>query len=61
VYDYITKPVDFSELKRKIEEGLKSRQAVSVQKTLYGLNWAMLISMPFWLALGIYFAYHWLK
>jgi DNA-binding NtrC family response regulator len=61
VFDYITKPVDFSELKKKIEEGLRTKNAVSVQKTLHGLNWAMLISIPFWLALGIYFANQWLK
>jgi DNA-binding NtrC family response regulator len=60
-FDYLTKPIDLEVLKKKIEEGLKTRQQASSRNTLKGLNWAMIISIPFWLVLGIIFAHSWLK
>jgi DNA-binding NtrC family response regulator len=61
VFDYLTKPVDLIELKKKIEEGLKTREAAHTRKTLTGLNWAAIISIPFWLVWGIIWAHSWLK
>lgn len=55
-FDYLTKPVDLAELKGKIEKGLKLRKRALSGLTLKGLNWAMIISIPFWLILGIILA-----
>ena len=61
VFDYLTKPLDLAELQKKIKEGLKTRQAAEARKTWRGLNWAMIISIPFWLVLGIILTQRWLK
>lgn len=60
-FDYLTKPLDLEVLKKKIDEGMKVRQESSSRKTLKGLNWAMIISIPFWLAMGVIFAQSWFK
>ena len=60
-FDYLTKPVDLTELKLKVERGLEKKSMGKSIKTLKGLNWAMIISIPFWLALGIIFAHSWFK
>ena len=56
-FDYLTKPVDLTELKLKVERGLEKKSMGKSIKTLKGLNWAMIISMPAWLLLGILLAY----
>lgn len=55
-FDYLTKPVDLAELKTKIEKGLKVRKHALSGLTVKGLSWAMIISIPFWLILGILLA-----
>ncbi|MFQ5709479.1 MAG: response regulator [bacterium] len=56
-YDYLVKPVDLTELKLKIERGLERKKMGKSIVTLRGINWAMIISIPIWLTLGIYLAY----
>lgn len=56
-FDYLTKPVDLSELKLKIERGLEKKNMGKSLRSLRGLNWAIIISIPAWLMLGILLAY----
>ena len=56
-FDYLTKPVDLAELKLKVERGLEKKNMGKSIRTLKGLNWAMLISIPVWLVLGIWLTY----
>lgn len=55
-FDYLTKPVDLADLRTKVERGLKIRRRATSSLTLKGLSWAMIISIPFWLILGIILA-----
>lgn len=55
-FDYLIKPVDLHELQLKLERGLENRKTVRSNSALKGLNWAMIISIPIWLILGIYIA-----
>lgn len=55
-FDYLIKPVDLEELRVKIERGLEHRQMGRSLTTLRMLNWAMIVSVPLWLALGIILA-----
>jgi len=56
-FDYLVKPVDLDELKLKVERALEKKKMRKSIATLKGLNWAMIISIPVWLALGIVLAY----
>ncbi len=56
-FDYLTKPVDLNELKLKVERGLEKKSMVRSNKALRGMNWAMILSIPVWLTLGIFLAY----
>lgn len=55
-FDYLIKPVDLSVLKLKIEQGLVKRNVGISRSALKGLHWAMIISVPIWLLLGIFLA-----
>jgi len=56
-FDYLVKPVDLSELRLKVERALERKSMGKSISTLRGVNWAMIISIPFWLILGIVLAY----
>lgn len=56
-YDYLIKPVDLNELRLKIDRALEKKDIGKSLTTLRGVNWAMIISIPIWLALGILIAY----
>ncbi len=56
-YDYLIKPVDLNELRLKIERALEKKEIGKSITTLRGVNWAMIISIPIWLALGIWISY----
>jgi len=56
-FDYLVKPVDLVELKLKVERALEKKKMGRSIKILKGLNWAMIISIPLWLSLGIFLAY----
>jgi len=56
-FDYLVKPVDLAELKLKVERALEKKKMVKSTAILKGLNWAIIISIPLWLCLGIWLAY----
>lgn len=55
-YDYLVKPVNLDELKLRIERGLERKEHMKSLPLLKGLNWALIISIPLWLVLGIILA-----
>lgn len=56
-FDYLVKPIDLNELKLRVERALEKRKMGRSIATLRGVNWAMIISIPIWLILGIVLAY----
>jgi DNA-binding NtrC family response regulator len=56
-YDYLIKPVDLNELRLKIDRALAKKEIGKSITALRGVNWAMIISIPIWLALGIWISY----
>jgi DNA-binding NtrC family response regulator len=54
--DYISKPFNLDELKMKIERALLERSLKERLKNVRGVVWALLISIPAWLILGIILA-----
>jgi DNA-binding NtrC family response regulator len=55
-YDYLVKPVNLDELKLRLERGLERKEHIKSLPLLKGLNWALLVSIPLWLVLGIILA-----
>jgi DNA-binding NtrC family response regulator len=55
-FDYLVKPVNLDELKLRIERGLERIEHLKALPLLRGLNWALLVSIPLWLVLGIILA-----
>ena len=55
-YDYLVKPVNLDELKLRIERGIERVEHLKALPLLRGLNWALLVSIPLWLVLGIILA-----
>jgi DNA-binding NtrC family response regulator len=52
-YDYMTKPLNLEDVRIKIERALHVRGVEKSLKKASGLFWAVLISVPLWLILGI--------
>jgi DNA-binding NtrC family response regulator len=52
-YDYITKPLQMEDVRIKVERALHTKSLEKSLKKLSGIAWAMLISIPIWLILGI--------
>jgi DNA-binding NtrC family response regulator len=52
-YDYITKPLQLEDVRIKIERALHTKGLEKSLKKLSGIAWAILISIPIWLILGI--------
>ena len=52
-YDYLVKPVNLDELKVRLERGIERKEYIKSLPLLKGLNWALLVSIPLWLVLGI--------
>jgi DNA-binding NtrC family response regulator len=58
-FDYVVKPFNLEDLKFKVERALlNKRLKVSLRKTS-GMLWALLISVPIWLILGIVLGIIW--
>lgn len=55
-YDYITKPFHMEDVKLRIERAFEKRTLKERLKTVQGLAWALLFSIPLWLILGIILA-----
>ncbi len=60
-YDYIVKPFNVDDLKIKIERALDTRRIKNHLKKANGLLWALIISVPIWIILGIVFGLVWRK
>lgn len=52
-YDFLVKPVDIDQLTAVMHRALSTVQLRSRLSTVRGMNMALLISIPFWIALGI--------
>ena len=55
-YDYLTKPFHIEEVRMKINRALEKKGLATSLKTANGVIWALLISIPVWLILGIILA-----
>jgi two-component system response regulator PilR (NtrC family) len=55
-YDYITKPFDMEDLRIKINRCIEKKKLSHNLKWSRGVIWALIISIPIWLLLGIIFA-----
>ena len=55
-YDYLVKPVNMEELKLRVERGLERKSQLKSIPVLRGMNWALVVSIPIWLVLGIILA-----
>lgn len=55
-YDYLTKPFHIEEVRMKINRALEKKGLTTSLKTANGLIWALLVSIPIWLVLGIILA-----
>ncbi|HVN97897.1 MAG TPA: response regulator [Syntrophorhabdaceae bacterium] len=58
-YDYIVKPFNFDDLRIKVERALMTRHLKSSLKKLSGVLWAVIISVPIWIILGIVLGIVW--
>ncbi len=58
-YDYITKPLNLEDVRIKIDRAMHVRSVEKSLKKASGFLWALLISVPFWLVLGIIFGIVW--
>jgi two-component system, NtrC family, response regulator PilR len=54
--DYITKPFNIEEIKIKIDRALLERNLQGMVKSSRGIMWALILSIPVWLILGIILA-----
>jgi two-component system phosphate regulon sensor histidine kinase PhoR len=55
-YDYLTKPFHIEEVRLKINRALEKKGLYGSLKMANGIIWALLISIPIWLILGIILA-----
>lgn len=58
-YDYVAKPFHMEDLRLKIERMLDTGRAKKSLKKMTGLSWALIISIPVWLILGIIMGVVW--
>jgi len=54
--DYITKPFNIDEIRLKMERVLLEKSLQGRLKNIQGVVWALIISIPIWLILGIILA-----
>jgi DNA-binding NtrC family response regulator len=57
--DYIAKPFQLDDVRFKVERILHIKSLEKSNKKLTGIAWAVLISIPIWLILGIIFGKIW--
>lgn len=58
-YDYVTKPLQLEDVRIKVERALHTTALERSIKRLTGIAWAVIISIPIWLLLGIVFGKVW--
>jgi DNA-binding NtrC family response regulator len=57
--DYVTKPFHLEDMRIKVERMLNDRKQKRSLKTMTGLFWGLILSIPIWLILGIIFGAVW--
>ncbi|MBU2623758.1 MAG: response regulator [Proteobacteria bacterium] len=58
-YDYLIKPVHMGDIRIKIERALSTRKTEKSLKSMTGLLWGVILSIPIWLILGIVLGLVW--
>jgi DNA-binding NtrC family response regulator len=58
-YDYIAKPFQLDDVRIKVERALHTKKLERSIKRLTGIAWAIIISIPIWIILGIIFGKVW--
>jgi DNA-binding NtrC family response regulator len=58
-YDYISKPVQLEDVRIKVERALQTKTLERSIKRITGIAWAIIISIPIWIILGIIFGKVW--
>lgn len=60
-YDYLIKPVHLEDIRMKVERAISSKKTEKSLKSMSGLLWGAIISIPIWLILGIIVGIVWKK
>ena len=58
-YDYLVKPVHLEDIRIKVERALSTRKTEKSLKSMTGLLWGVILSIPIWLILGIVLGFVW--
>ena len=58
-YDYVTKPFNTDDIRIKIDRALETKKTAGSLKTMTGLFWGVILSIPIWLILGIVLGIVW--
>jgi two-component system response regulator PilR (NtrC family) len=58
-YDYITKPFHMDDIRLKLERAIGVRKKEEALQRMTGLFWALIISIPVWLVLGVVLGVIW--
>ena len=58
-YDYLTKPVHLEDIRIKLERALSTRKTEKSLRSMTGLLWGVILSIPVWLILGIVLGFVW--
>jgi DNA-binding NtrC family response regulator len=58
-YDYLAKPFQLEDVRIKVERALHTKTLERSIKRVTGIAWAVLISIPIWIILGIIFGKMW--
>jgi two-component system, NtrC family, response regulator PilR len=58
-YDYVTKPFNMEDMRIKIERAFHAQHLEKSLKKINGVLWALVLSVPIWLILGIVVGFIW--
>ncbi len=58
-YDYITKPFHMDDIRLKLQRAISAKKKEDALKRMTGLFWALIISIPVWLVLGVVLGVLW--
>jgi two-component system, NtrC family, response regulator PilR len=58
-HDFITKPFQLEDMKIRVERALRTKTLEKSVKKMTGILWALIISLPIWLVLGIVLGLVW--
>jgi len=58
-YDYLIKPFHLEDIRLKVERALSARKMENSLKSMTGLLWGVILSIPIWLILGIVLGIVW--